>query len=66
MDFHNTFFNGYKDLVMSPFGMLAGISSINVNIDGKNFQTADVSPLWNQFHITTLLRSLRATSMLKS
>jgi hypothetical protein len=36
---------GYKDLVMSPFGMLAAISSINVNIDGKNFQTADVSTI---------------------
>lgn len=44
-DFHNSFFNNYKDLVMSPFGMLAGISSINVNIDGKNFQTADVSTI---------------------
>jgi hypothetical protein len=39
------FFGGYKDLVMSPFGMLSAISSINVNIDGKNFQTADVSTI---------------------
>lgn len=44
-DFHETFFEGYKNLVMSPFGMLSGISSINVNIDGKNFQTADVSTI---------------------
>ena len=45
LDFHSKFFGGYKDLVMSPFGMLAGISSINVNIDGKNFQTHDVSTI---------------------
>jgi hypothetical protein len=42
--FHNSFFKATKTL-WCPFRDACWISSINVNIDGKNFQTADVSTI---------------------
>ena len=45
LNFHNEYFNNYIDLVLTQFGLLAGVESISVVIDGATITTRKTSEI---------------------